>query len=644
MNIPADMENESQRQSDHSEVPEDGSDSSLTRLEVSPKAVDSQDEEHTMCPICFEHENLAMASCQHAFCVPCLERILLSSGSGNRIGQSRAIPELVSPDYPAGRDEDLEQLKIPAWNVCPICRKSMFLWDLRRCYTNDPSKNGNKDDRPSKGVDKEKTTNPTPGEYIYSREPPIWDELPFLRGSVWLESTNGVLGQEGYGSFHFPPIEDDPEMTHAFYNLEKVNQKRLFFTNCFYHYDSRILSAQLVPEDETATDETSYRLVLAFSADGSFVRNGALVVQHQMLTPGLHTAKFPFDGLYTYQDERVTVVGHKCIVNGQPMLLIRTFEPDEDYSDSLNDDDKELFPVDLFKLVTPDRRVVAKTDRVGGVGVGAQLVWQMKGRRTMHWLRDACPSSVTDRLPRYQIHRWGCEGRWLRRKGPLPAEDGPAIPKYHPNNVFGNVFVQGFKVGMASYHFIRNEGEDTGGAYISYEHPSTSHWPPLDNGQPIPSKVWFHHVTFPTPTTFRGHILWQQDFGTSWQGMIRWEYEVHFEENFMCIVGGSVTSFDVHTPDIPRELCHYGEDLVYVNAALYLVFRRRLTDEQMTTGGSSQTWSDSFRSYSLDLRMRLQRQNASVRTIAMAHKILTAAYEGDAGTCPIDYNFTETTI
>jgi hypothetical protein len=639
-------------------------------------------EESTMCPICFRHDNtLAMASCQHVFCIPCLERILLGNNghNGGRTNYTTTggVEEFISPEYPAGRQEELDQLKIPAWNVCPVCRQSLFLWDLRHVRVV-PQKNGtinddDDDDGPQEkntltedekmvpntetcrkdGSSRASTTSTSttyPGEFVYSHEAPTFNDIPFLRSSVWLETTDGAPGREGYGSFHFPPHTTDPQLTQAYYNLEHVSHKRLLLTECLYHETSRILSAQLANEDEMSPDESSYRLILAFSSDGSFVRSGALVVEQPPLSPSRYAMKFPFDGLYTYQDERITVVGHKCIVNGQPLLLQRTFEVDEDYSDSLGQEDKELFPVDLIKLVTPDFRVMATTDHVSGVGVGAQLIWNMKGthgQRTMHWLREGGPSAVSDRLPRHKIHRWGgaYARRWLRRQGPLPRENGGSnggIPVYHANTVWGNVFCQAFKVGLASYHFVppTADEEQMGRVYISYENPATSEWPPLDNGQPIPAKVYFHNISFPNATTFRGSILWEQDYGTPWQGMIRWEYEMIFDEEFTCIVGGTVMSYSVHTPEVPRELSRYGEALVYVNAALYREVQRRLTVE-LGEGGdhSSQAYSDSFRSFSLELRLRLQRQNASVRTIAMTHRILTLAYQqGDTDVCPIDYN------
>ena len=354
---------------------------------------DDDDEDAVACPICFSDQHLAVAPCQHVFCVPCLERILLSSG-GTTESPIRQVGEFVSPEYPAGRDEDMDQLKIPAWNACPVCRQSLFLWDVKHVVgkeatttttlTTETDKetelHAKEQDTQSTPGNKTDTTTTTPsftaGDYVYSRQAPNFGEINFLCSSVWLESSDGSPGRAGFGSFHFPPHADEPELTKAYYNVESVSHKRLFLQDVLYHAESRVLSARLVPEDEMSVEDiqASYRLVLAFSADGSFVRSGALVVTQPALTPSRHMAKFPYDGLYDFQEERVVVVGHKCIMNGQPLLLQKVFEVDEDYSESFGEDDHDLFPVSLLKLLTPNQRVVGTTACITGVGVGAQLV------------------------------------------------------------------------------------------------------------------------------------------------------------------------------------------------------------------------------------------------------------------------------
>ncbi len=77
--------------------------------------------------------------------------------------------------------------------------------------------------------------------------------------------------------------------------------------------------------------------------------------------------------------------------------------------------------------------------------------------------------------------------------------------------------------------------------YVSYKHPAR--WPPLDNGGPIPSRVQFHNILFPTPYTFRGQILWQEDYGMRWQGMILWEYKMKLDDAFVFLGTSALSLF-----------------------------------------------------------------------------------------------------
>lgn len=115
----------------------------------------------------------------------------------------------------------------------------------------------------------------------------------------------------------------------------------------------------------------------------------------------------------------------------------------------------------------------------------------------------------------------------------------PAQPVYCGETLWGNVFVQAMKVGLASYHFVPPAGaaagdEDQppaevaaaalGSAYISYEHPHCAQWPPLDDGSPVPARVPFTDLQWDVAAkTFRGTIDWRTSHQTSWQGVDKWE-------------------------------------------------------------------------------------------------------------------------
>jgi Zinc finger, C3HC4 type (RING finger) len=152
---------------------------------------------------------------------------------------------------------------------------------------------------------------------------------------------------------------------------------------------------------------------------------------------------------------------------------------------------------------------------------------------------------------------------------------------HHPETFWGSVFCQANKIGWASYHFVhepRATGSDDQGAvaYISYEHQATSNWPPLDNGRPIPSRVYFRNIRCPDPHTFRGSICWYDDYQTTWNGHSRWDYDIQFNSSFACILSGTVHSIRM-TPDGENgsateestKMSTFGVELNYINPGIY---------------------------------------------------------------------------
>lgn len=96
--------------------------------------------------------------------------------------------------------------------------------------------------------------------------------------------------------------------------------------------------------------------------------------------------------------------------------------------------------------------------------------------------------------------------------------DSPIV--HHMDTLWGNTFVQGMRVGLASYHFMLAASQDAERgeqAYISYENPDCAQWPPLDDGSPVPARVPFTDVHWDeSARTFRGSIRWRDTYGTSW--------------------------------------------------------------------------------------------------------------------------------
>jgi len=107
-----------------------------------------------------------------------------------------------------------------------------------------------------------------------------------------------------------------------------------------------------------------------------------------------------------------------------------------------------------------------------------------------------------------------------------------------PTSLFNSVFVQGQHYawnleGIASYHF--NSEEDS---HISYS-SAPPQWV-LGDGSAPPRKKRFRDVSYDnTARIFKGTVDWEVPF----DGYVRWEYEIHFDEEFSKIVGGRIHLF-----------------------------------------------------------------------------------------------------
>ena len=118
--------------------------------------------------------------------------------------------------------------------------------------------------------------------------------------------------------------------------------------------------------------------------------------------------------------------------------------------------------------------------------------------------------------------------------------------------IFGHVYVQGGKVGYASYHFDEAE------SYISYSAPSPS-WR-LDNGCALPVKKPFQDVSFDESTrTFRAVVEWCP---IALAGDVKWVYRIVFSADYTRIEKGEVISYGASGET--RKMWAYGRELVYV--------------------------------------------------------------------------------
>ena len=131
-----------------------------------------------------------------------------------------------------------------------------------------------------------------------------------------------------------------------------------------------------------------------------------------------------------------------------------------------------------------------------------------------------------------------------------------------PTTLGGCTFVQGGTVGLASYHFPTDHFdelpyEQLEAPYISYE-VAPPFWS-QDDGSAMPRKKPFINASYDGATrTFRGTIHWEPPL----HGEARWEYEMHFDEQFETIAGGQVRAFDAQGAETQQHT--FGVDLSYV--------------------------------------------------------------------------------
>lgn len=524
------------------------------------------------CPICLEHPIQVYGPCNHGFCREDVERLLLTTPN--------------SPAFhPPRNEEGLFSLTVPTVHSCPLCRRRLSLSELKCSLTNElayPSDDWSQ-------VLMENLGNHA--QHDASEEDA--DELVFVNTSP--------LGGVGFGSFHFG-------RNSSYFNIEKVEQRsaagRLPLTITYFHAASCTLHAVIRFDDSDNNSRcglplqfSHWNIYLSFNRDYTFVRNGA--IEKVRLEQDIAKA-YPLDGEWKQQDGGVFTVE-----------AFRFRDVDTDLLHFLRVRKGFIGMIQAMSVEIVYRADWNWDEFPHGPEVGQELVWRATsatGPRQIVWIR----LSRSEVSPQNEINLLGgtSERHYVRLQGPAAALSVSDIC-YNKESLYGNIFCQGFKVGLASYHF-----ESADNIYISYQHAATSRWPPLDNGMPVPSRVHFCNI-YVDGFTFRGSICWLDDYGTSWQRQDRWDYEMVFDEEFTCIVSGTVTSW---SNGVPHEMSRYGEILNYVNAGLYEYFKSSIP----TTDENNET-TDNYHVGSRQLRQRLQAQGASVRTVAMVHSVYTAA-------------------
>jgi hypothetical protein len=448
------------------------------------------------CPICLggDHEDdvVVIGPCRHEFCLPCVKRVL-SAPNPRETRQQGLVPA------------ENAHLNVPTLGQCPICRSELSLFEMK---------------------EKRKGAN------VISKDHNI--DQSDLAGKVFVKDRAKV----GNESFHFPPHQDNDDGSLPFLNLSEnqwrfddgtlVPDKILFDEGCHFHDQTRTFHGSIswYKDDCQKRIRGSHRwdYILAFSSDYRFIARGVLIASKQICRNNDCSklkCKFPMDGRWKVEypdseqkpDTTVDVHGNQFQFQSRSSI----------FEDSNHLTHRIDFGGEHPTILWGEREEKQSASTSGKLlrdSSSSEVVeWDAKSnlgplpRDRMAWKRE----TVTSESVPLQVVQFG-PGNVYQRLSPN-SPSGTVAPEYVPDKIWGNTFGQGLSVGLASYHFM----SDASGAYISYEHEDTAIWPPLDNGSPVPTRMWFSDYTFDAESRiFRGHINWEGTHSTTWQGSSRW--------------------------------------------------------------------------------------------------------------------------
>jgi len=623
------MEDEIEIDSTASHHPQPQDTPSAATTEKRERSQQDRDETEHQCPICFSDASevqFASGPCGHAFCLPCLERHLLRM---NVSAISREQSRFTAP------------IETPTLGRCPVCRAETYLLDIEYCE--------------SEALTTEDALHS--GQKVYQKD---FDCLQWpVTGMIFAERQRPPGGGSvGFGSFHFPPhassdtigefLTDIPytDMSSIPDQMISHSKDRIGFVESHFHRPTRTFRGRL----PLLTASCYLDVLLQFSADYSFITDGVIIKRREQLTDLAQIRKVnPLDG--TWKVSNNDQASHELVVTGNGFddtegnFFIVILPSDTDSQDIPESDPASFRTVRLLNASTMNvvwELPLSQWDRQQcpmGPEINESIHWHSANdvgtepdSSTFIWTRV----KISESVPPNAVNRLGGSSERFFQRVLSPQERVARqgrVPAYHNDAVWGNTFCQGSRVGLASYHFVSPaslDADQPAYVYISYEHPATGQWPPLDNGMPIPPRARFRNVSFPTPRTFCGEIWWQEDYGTTWQGMVKWEYEMTFDTKFCCILTGHVNATTAHHEEEPHEWSRYGESLIYLNAALWDDLRR-YRNEQIEADSSSEA------ARGQQLRERLKEEGASGRIMANIRHVWFSAEE-EEGTNPVDYN------
>jgi len=677
------------------------------------------------CPICLTENELLVrpGRCGHEFCMECLEQFFrLPSTTAQQESAAASVDHSTSTinrTVPAGSTLNVQELQnysiegIDTLGRCPLCRLPVSLLDIDMQQTNKNSKLS----AWASGRQTNLKKSPLAGKVYATRRgigynsfhfPPFGNEndnkdetsktgLPYL---LWQDDDAFYTGDSS--------TDTSP-------NNANKPIKYFFEPGCFYFSPKRSFHGTVLLPDSYGNLQ-SHNVLLSFASNHKWITGGFMLHHFAASFPSNQEddnknaeAKleryFPLDGRWkvTWYKEQlppdasldddthnhlitesahVNVIG-SVVQDESPLSYMLRYQNPEHvyfYWPGMNVKQTLEAACDFRSTSVP--------------AVGDRLKWTTTDPRQPYivWQRETIQPPLTDLTSISYFGRSGGDSFgaspffdrlrndqcWYREWNAAQAADQPNEGlQYHANELWGNTFVQSLRVGLASYHFGRHtnsndvSGEGEPFAYISYEHPACLQWPLLDDGSPIPPRVFFRDISVErveetrpnsaatengsnnnnTPAlmstshlVFRGNIDWLLDYGTTWQNNERWEYEMHFDSQLTCIVSGTVHCV-VSGSTSREEMSRFGDELIYVNAGICSVFEEWISSEELAAGSANESTSSqalvSYRDRATSFRRRLHAEGATVRTVALVGRImtgvLTSTYQ-PSDRSNIDYN------
>lgn len=468
----------------------------------------SSDQEES-CPICLRDDgdvDLVRTPCKHISCLSCMERILATPVTTHRenIYEDSDIPD------------DSDDLDVPTRGRCPMCRHPIDLFQLEKVHDG-------------------------PKVLVISKHHDI--ASTDLAGRVYVKNRSAI----GNHSIHFPaldggsdprPYVDISKGDHSDRELQQhlaeSNGKLFFEQGCHFHEPTRTFEGRIRLGSNCADrfmGSLFWEYSLTFSDDYQYICRGVIVKRRDTCHNPICSetiCKFKLDGRWrvSWPDipgstDRVFHVHSSNII---------------EFSDTGQGENKRVGVLNDEVLYFFNRRHQAQNPNQESPSYNISL-------KNKSWWKsntaidlggtieiDAPPERANQRM------LWTLTAKRSRHLAVTKVGTGTAIlyssgsthgetasyemPTFVAESVWGNTFCQGLTVGLASYHFMETIQE---GAYISYEHENALAWPPLDNGNPIPRKIWFTEISFDAVSRiFRGKIDWYGTHGTTWQGCRWW--------------------------------------------------------------------------------------------------------------------------